>query len=143
MTTSTPSVPTAARPALSTANQVGLGLAGLLGLLDLASIPGGPMSASPDPGQPGPPSGILWFDAAMGVLTIAFVVLAWRTGSRAASRVVAAARLLSVFTAWPAFFVDGIPAPVVALVAVATLLTAAAIYLVLRRPAPAVEEAVR
>jgi hypothetical protein len=86
---------------LSTVNKVGLGLAAVLGVLDIASV----FSPTPD-GEVGPPIGILLLGALLGVVTLVAVVWAFRTRSRGAIRIVAAARIVSAITALPAFFVD-------------------------------------
>lgn len=120
-------------PSLSTANRVGLGLAAFLGLADCTAL------AFPTPeGEVGPPTGILVLDLVLGVITLAAVAVAWRTGRRGALRVAAAARVLSAVTALPAFFVD-VEASVVLLVAVFVALTIATVLLLLapaRRAAP-------
>ena len=125
-----------ARPLLSTANLVGLAVAGVHGVVELLGVPGGPLSlgSDPKPGENGPPDVVLWFSGGMGLLTLVFAVLAWRFTSRAASRVVAGTRILANMTSWPAFFVGGVPAWLVTVAAAVALLTAAEVYLVLRRP---------
>ncbi|MCF3135063.1 MULTISPECIES: hypothetical protein [Streptomyces] len=123
---------------LTRKNKVGLVLAGLLGLLDTTnffSIP------AQEPDTPGPPTAILVADGVLGVITVIAVVYTWRTLNRAGSRVVAGSRILSVITALPALFVGGVPAWVVLVVAVFTILSVVVIALVLTRPAP--EAAVR
>jgi hypothetical protein len=104
---------------LTTKNKVGLALAGLLGLADLPSF----LQSTPD-GETGPPQGILIIGSICGLVTIVAVILAWRSGSFAAIRVAAGARIVSVLTALPAFFVD-VPAFVKVLVTVFVIITIA------------------
>ena len=120
MSTQTSSVATpAVRVPFSKANKVGLVLAGLLGVADLTVL------ANPTPpGQVGPPLGILVLDTVLGVITVVAVGLAWRS------------RSLSMVSALPAFFA-GVPAFLVALVSVFTVVTVATVVLMLmpsRRP---------
>jgi hypothetical protein len=116
---------------LSTKNKIGLALAGLLGLLDLLPMLGGP---APDPNQPGPPFVVLVAGAVLAVITLVAVVYTWRTGHRAGARIVAGSRIISAATALPAFFVPGVPAGLVAIVAAAVVVTAVTVALVLSRP---------
>jgi hypothetical protein len=119
---------------LSLSNKVGLGLAAVLGLADIASL--GALGQDISPGQEGPPAGVTIFSAVLGLVTIVAVVIAWRTGSRPAVRVIAGARILSMILGLPAFFVSGIPAGLVVLTAVAAVLTIVAVALIVRKPAP-------
>jgi hypothetical protein len=124
---------TEAVSSLTRKNKVGLGLAAFLGLADTSNffmIPQG------DPDTPGPPAAVLIADGVLGIITVAAVVYAWRLTSRTASRVVAGARILSVITALPALFVTGVPAWVVAVVALFVVVSVVVIALVLSRPAP-------
>lgn len=82
-------------------NKVGLALAFVLGLADIAST----FFPTPE-GEVGPPIGILLLGGLLGVVTLIGVVWAFRTRSRGAVRIVAAARIVSAITALPAFFVD-------------------------------------
>ncbi|MFF4832919.1 hypothetical protein [Streptomyces sp. NPDC001315] len=119
---------------LTRKNKVGLALAGVLGLLDTANfldIPAGDSDAA------GPPAAVLVADGVLGLITVVAVLYAWRTANRTGSRVVAGSRILSAITALPALFVSGVPAWVVALVAVFVVLTVVVTALVLSRPAPA------
>jgi hypothetical protein len=116
---------------LTTGNKVGLGLAALLGLTDLT----GPFLTPSDgevAGEAGPPMVVLIACAVLGVITLVGVVWAWRTGSRPAARIVAGSRILSALSALPAFFVGGVPAPLILIAAAGILLTALACYLMLR-----------
>jgi hypothetical protein len=124
---------TEAVSSLTRKDKVGLGLAAFLGLADTSNffmIPQG------DPDTPGPPAAVLIADGVLGIITVAAVVYAWRLTSRTASRVVAGARILSVITALPALFVTGVPAWVVAVVALFVVVSVVVIALVLSRPAP-------
>jgi hypothetical protein len=86
---------------LSTKNKVGLVLAGILGIVDV------PAALMPTPeGEVGPPFGILVLGSICGVITVIAVVIAWAKVNRGAIRVAAGARIVSMLTALPAFFVD-------------------------------------
>ncbi|MGA5363997.1 hypothetical protein [Streptomyces purpurascens] len=122
----------AADTALSRKNKVGLALAGVLGLIDMASL----LTAWPDSDAPGPPVGVLVAGTVLGVITVVAVVHTWFTANRTGSRVVAGSRILSAITALPAFFVTGVPAWAVAVVALLVVVTVVVIALVLSRPAP-------
>jgi hypothetical protein len=110
---------------LTVRNKIGLVLAGLLGIGDVLSI----LSPTPD-GDEGPPLAVLVLSCVLGVVTLAAMVPAWRTGSRTALRVVAGTRILSALTSIPAFFVD-IPAGLRAVAAVAFAATVVCVVLVL------------
>lgn len=113
----------------STLNKIGLGLAALLGVADLVNL------ALPTPdGETGPPLGIVIFGALLGLVTLMGVGWAFRTGSRGAVRVVAAARIISAITALPAFFVE-IPAGLRLFAGVIVILTVAVVVMILT-PAP-------
>jgi hypothetical protein len=86
-----------------------------------------------------PPIAVGLADAALGLLTVAGIVLAWR-GSRGGVATIIVTRLLSALTAVPAFFVDGVPGGAKAAAATgcaAALITVALVAPRLRRPAPA------
>jgi hypothetical protein len=77
----------------------------------------------------------------LGVVGLAAVVWAWRTGSRVAIRVAAGAMIVITLTALPAFFVD-VPAGIKALVGVSVLLTIATVVLMFspaRHPEPVLD----
>lgn len=112
-------------PSLSTVNKVGLGLAALLGVLDIASA----FSPTPD-GEVGPPIGILLLGGVLGVVTLVAVVWAFRSCSRGAIRIVAAARIVSAITALPAFFVD-IPDALRLTAGVGVILTVVVVVMIL------------
>lgn len=124
---------------LSTRQKTGLVLAGLYGAVNIPSV------LTPQPsGSEGPPLGVLLVDSLLGVAVVVAAVVAWRTGSRGAIRVVAGSLVIIAITALPAFFVD-VPALVKLLVAVATLTTIVIVVLLfspVRRPAPLVEQEV-
>jgi hypothetical protein len=110
---------------LTTKNKVGLVIAGLLGLADTVAL------AFPTPdGDVGPPIGILIFGAVCGVVTVIAVVIAFMRASRVAIRVAAGARVLSVMTSLPAFFVD-VPPAVKILVAAFVVVTVISVVLML------------
>jgi hypothetical protein len=105
--------------------RAGLAIAALLGAGDLVGI-----AFQTPAGQVGPPLGILLLAAALGVVTLVGVVVAWRSNSRGAIRVVAGARLLSALGAVPAFFA-GPPPLLVLLASVMVILTVVSIILML------------
>lgn len=111
---------------LSTKNKVGLALAFLLGVID---IPGPVIFKVPE-GETGPPMGILVLAAICGVITVVAVVIAWRSASAGAIRTAAGARIVSMLTSLPAFFVD-VPAGVKAVSAVGVVITIVAVVLML------------
>jgi hypothetical protein len=114
-------------------NKAGLIIAFVLGLLDMSS----PFQPLPD-GEDGPPYAILLVDAVLGLITVVAVVIAWRTARRGAVRVAAGARIISVVTALPAFFVD-VPAPLQAAVGFFAVVSIACVVMMLapsRRPIP-------
>ena len=111
---------------LSTRLRIGLGIAAVLGLLDCASL----LFPPTEPGQVGPPVGILVVGTLLGVVTLAAVLVAWRSGRRAAVWVVALTRIVSVLLALPAF-VFGAPAEVQQLVAVFVVISIVAVALML------------
>ena len=124
---------TAGRTArLSVKNKIGLGLAALLGLTDLTSL----LGPQPAEGEAGPPMAVLIAGTILGLITVVAVVYVFRTASRTGSRIVAGSRILSMITALPAFFVEGVPAPLVAIVAIGVIVTLLTVWLVLARPAP-------
>jgi hypothetical protein len=118
---------------LSTANRIGIGLAVVLSLMDFASL----LVPTP-PGEAGPPYVVLLLSAALGVVTLVAVAVAWRRGSRGALRIAAGARVVSAITSLPAFFVD-VAAWIQLVVALTVVLTIACVLLMLapaRRSAP-------
>ena len=114
-------------------NKAGMIIAFLLGVLDLTSL------FQPAPGgEDGPPYAILVIDTLLGVITVIAVVMAWRTARRGPVRIAAGARIISLVTALPAFFVD-VPAGVQAMVGLFAVVTIASVALMLapsRRPVP-------
>jgi hypothetical protein len=132
----TTAIQTAPRPPLSKVNKTGLVLAFLLGLADMTA----PLQPTPD-GEVGPPFAILLLGGVLGLITVVAVVIAWRTTRRGAIRIAAGARIISVITALPAFFVD-VPAFLKVLVGVVVLLTVATVTMMLapaRQPVPVVD----
>jgi hypothetical protein len=131
---------TAAAPitpgALSKPNKIGLVLAFLLGVVDLT-----PRVEPASDGKHGPPLGVLLLDGILGLITLVAVVVAWRTARRGAVRLTAGARIISVITALPAFFVD-VPPLVRVQVGVVALLTVAIVAMMLtpaRLPTPVID----
>jgi len=118
---------------LSTKNKVGLVLAGFLGVVDSFSA----FTPTPD-GEVGPPYGILVLGSILGVVTVVAVVIGWTKANRGAIRVAAGARIVSVLTALPAFFVD-VPWFIKLTVTAAVVLTVVSVVLMLspaRQTAP-------
>jgi hypothetical protein len=118
---------------LSKLNKAGLVIAFLIGLVDLTS----PFQPTPD-GEVGPPYPILVLGGILGLITVIGVVVAWRTARRGAVRVVAGARIISMITSLPAFFVD-VPAGLKVLVGLFVVLTVGSVAMMLapaRRPVP-------
>lgn len=110
---------------LSTKNKVGLAIAGLLGLADIPSF----LQKTPE-GEVGPPYGILVLGSICGLITVIAVVIGWVRANRGAIRVAAGARIVSMLTALPAFFVD-VPWFIKVLVTVFTILTVISVVLML------------
>jgi hypothetical protein len=100
---------------------VGLILSAILGLTDAVGLL--------TDGGDGPPVEVLAVATGLGALTLFGVVLGWR-GGRAGIAIVIVTRLLAALLAVPAFFVDGVPAPLVAFAAVGIAATLAAVVLV-------------
>ena len=113
---------------LSRLNKAGLVLAGVLGILDV----GGLAFPTPDD-QVGPPYWILVLDAVLGVITLVGVAWALLRQHRGAVRIVAAARIVSLITALPAFFV-GPPAGVLLAVGAFAVITVVVVAMMLTPP---------
>jgi hypothetical protein len=111
---------------LSKLNKAGLVIAFLLGLADLTA----PFQPTPDDAEAGPPYAILLLDGVLGLITVIAVVVAWRTAKRGAIRIVAGARIISMVTALPAFFVD-VPAGLQVLVGFFVVVTIACVAMML------------
>ncbi len=121
----------------STRQKVGLVMAGVLAATNIPSV----LTPSGSDSEPGPPLEVLWVDTILGIVGVVAVVLAWRSGSRAALRVAAGALILIGVTALPAFFVD-VPSWVKLLVAVSLVYTVVTIVLMFsnaRRPVPVLD----
>ena len=111
----------------------------LAGLLSAANIPG-VFFPTPE-GQEGPPMAILIASAILGVIGLVAVIIAWRSGNRAAVRVAAGAIIVNLLTTLPAFFVD-VSAGIKLLSGVAVLLSVLAVAMMFspsRQPAPALD----
>jgi hypothetical protein len=84
-----------------------------------------------------PPMVIAIIGSVLGLVSIVLAVLAWR-GRRAAAVGLGVVRLLSALTAVPAFYVTGVPAPIMAVAGTFIILTVVGVVLTLagmRRPA--------
>lgn len=121
----------------TTPQKVGFVLAGLISVANIASI----FFPTPE-GETGPPMAILVVGVLLGIAGLVAVVIAWRSGNRAAIRVATGVLIISVLTSLPAFFVD-VPAGVKLGVGVSVLLTVLAIVLMFaspsRRPVPVLD----
>ncbi|WP_156043689.1 hypothetical protein [Cellulomonas sp. URHE0023] len=122
-------VPRAAAAPLLMRNRIGLVILGLLGLVDMSAF-AFPMD---DDAKAGPPTGILVLDTILGIATVAFVVVALRTRSRGAIRIVAGLRIVSVLSAVPAFFAP-VPPALVTAAALDVVVTFVGIVLALTPP---------
>ncbi|NUW39833.1 hypothetical protein [Nonomuraea rhodomycinica] len=96
----------------------GLALAGLLGVSDLATA-----------GTPGVPPIAAVIAVPLGLITLAGLVPAWRSGSRGAVRAVVASRALSALVAVPGLTAGDAPGPLKVAVAAFLLVSVAAIVL--------------
>jgi hypothetical protein len=83
-------------------NKIGLALTALIALTNLPS----PLLFDPSDAENGPPMAVLWLDTVCGVVMLAALVVAWRTGSRGAVRLAAGFNIVQGVTTLPAFFVD-------------------------------------
>lgn len=120
----------------TTRQKVGLVLAGLLSAANIPSV----FFPTPE-GETGPPLAILVVGTILGVIGLVAVIIAWRSGNRAAIRVAAGALIINLLTSLPAFFVD-VPAGIKLLVGVGVLLTVLAVALMFspsRQPVPVLD----
>jgi hypothetical protein len=107
----------------------GLVLLGMLSVLDLAA----PLYTD---GQH-PPMIIAIVGSVLGLVSLVLVVLAWR-GRAAAAVGLSVIRVLSALAAVPAFYVGGVPGPIMAVAGSFIILTVVGVVLTLaglRRPA--------
>jgi hypothetical protein len=114
---------------MSTLYRSGLVLLGVLSLLDLTA----PLYTD----GAHPPMVIAVIGSVLGLVSIVLVVLAWR-GRAAAAVGLSVIRVLSALTAVPAFYVGGVPGPIMALAGSFIILTVLGVVLTLaglRRPA--------
>ena len=89
----------------------------------------------------GPPLAVLAVNSVLGIIGLVAVIIAWRSGNKAAIRVAAGTLILNAITSLPAFFVD-VPAGLKAVVGVSVLVTVATVVLMFspaRRPAPVLD----
>lgn len=108
----------------TTRQRIGLGLAALMSIGNISSA----FSSRTPEGDAGPPFEVLALDTALGIIGLVAAIIAWRTGSKPALRILAGAVIVSTLSATPAFFVD-VPVVVKALVAALVLLTVLAVVL--------------
>lgn len=106
-------------------NKIGIGLAGLLAVADLPSL----AFQTPD-GKTGPPVAILALSSVCGVITLLAIFLGLRNRNFGAIRIAAGARIVSMLTTLPAFFVD-VPGGIKMLAAGQVLITLTAVVLML------------
>ena len=110
----------------------GLVIAGLLALGDIAT----PLVSDGEH----PPIAIGLVCAALGLITAAAIVPAWRRQSRGAVTAIIVTRLLCAVIALPAFVADGVPAAAKVAAATGIGITRGVVALIaprLRRPVPA------
>jgi hypothetical protein len=121
---------------ISTRQKVGLVLAAVMSIINIPSV----FFPAPD-GDEGPPLAVLAVNSVLGIIGLVAVVIAWRSGSRAAIRVAAGTLILNAITALPAFFVD-VPAGLKVAVGATVLVTLLAVVLMFspaRRSAPVLD----
>ena len=121
---------------ISTRQKVGLVLAGVMSVINIPSV----FFPAPD-GDEGPPLAVLAVNSVLGIIGLVALVIAWRSGTKAAIRVAAGTLILNAITSLPAFFVD-VPAGLKAVVGVSVLVTVATVVLMFspaRRPAPVLD----
>ncbi len=121
---------------ISTRQKVGLVLAGVMSVINIPSV----FFPAPD-GDEGPPLAVLAVNSVLGIIGLVAVIIAWRSGNKAAIRVAAGTLILNAITSLPAFFVD-VPAGLKAVVGVSVLVTVATVVLMFspaRRPAPVLD----
>ena len=121
---------------ISTRQKVGLALAGVMSVINIPSV----FFPAPD-GDEGPPLAVLAVNSVLGIIGLVAVIIAWRSGNKAAIRVAAGTLILNAITSLPAFFVD-VPAGLKAVVGVSVLVTVATVVLMFspaRRPAPVLD----
>jgi hypothetical protein len=111
----------------------GLALSLLLGVGQVLSA----WVPDPAPGEEGPPVAVVVVGVALGVLVLATTAVAWRTRARLWFRLTAGLQVLIALLGLPAFFVPGLPTWIVAATAAGTVLAAVTVYLLLKRPRPA------
>jgi hypothetical protein len=113
-------------PHLSRAQRVGLALAALLSLVSIPSV----LLPTPEDAE-GPPMSVLVLSTLLGVIGLVAAVVALRSASRTAIRIVAGSLIISMLSGLPAFFVD-VAAWMKLLSAITTLLTLTIVVLILR-----------
>ncbi len=111
----------------STPNRVGL----IIGLIYQVVNVAGILLPSGDAAQPGPPIEILVADTVLSSIGVVLLVLAWFTRRRLFARLGVAVTVIVTLSAFPAFFVPGIPVGIRVLVAAGTLVALVSSILVL------------
>jgi hypothetical protein len=121
------------QPAARTSSpRAGLALSAVVGLAQVAST----WAPGPGAGEDGPPVEALVIGLVLGVLVLAATAIAAASGRRIWLRVTAGLLVLTALLGLPALFIPDVAAWMVAATAVATVVTALAVYLILKRPAP-------
>ena len=122
---------------MSGRRRAGFVLGMILGLLNVLPI-GGPTGDSESGAPLGPPLEVVIFDVVLGVLIVALLAVAWRTGQRWVLRAAVVLMILVALSGVPAFFV-GVPAPMQIMAAAYILATGVSVVLMFapaREPAP-------
>ena len=115
---------------MSTLYRSGIVLLGILSVIDLTA----PLYTDGEH----PPMIIAIVGSVLGLVSLVLAVLAWR-GRAAAAVGLSMVRVLSALTAVPAFYVTGVPAPIMAVAGTFIVLTVVGVVLTLaglRRPVP-------
>ena len=125
MTTITAAPVTTETP--TTGVRAGLVISALLGLSNIPFL-----FPWVDWGTEAPPFGLLLVNAAIGMVSVVCVVLAWNTGNRKAIRINAAALIVNALMVLPGLFIEA--SPFIKAVSAATVAaTVAAVVLTMRR----------
>ena len=125
MTTITAAPVTTETP--TTGVRAGLVISALLGLSNIPFL-----FPWVDWGTEAPPFGLLLVNAAIGMVSVVCVVLAWNTGNRKAIRINAAALIFNALMVLPGLFIEAAPF-IKAVSATTVAATVAAVVLTMRR----------